>query len=346
MTQCPNCLSEVDESYLFCPNCGMQLISPASSAGPPLPGGTPVPAERPRRSGLRLAAVLLVVVLIVLASLFFVLPSTPFAHTTTTAPPVGCPPTPSTSTTVSAPTPNYDAQQVMLFSQSYSQLAVNVTAIAQCDTNGYGPSYLLNGLTNAGYWYQVGVDWNWPLQSAGYAPGFGFVSEAWAPGGFTGASPFVAFSGPVNSGDIVELSLNFTGGQVIASAVDLNTSATGSMSYPARSASEFVGTQAQSSQPRFSFATQGYFTGLMTEWYHVDPNYGGSQSDVTYSTDTPIVSATFGVSEWNFTSSPPSTVLATVANDGAPVTLTSQLRQFALSGYSLAASSDEFVTGA
>lgn len=343
--KCPNCLTEVEEDHRFCPNCGTQLVYPASGAVPPSPEGTPTPPERPRQPGLRLAAVILVVVLIALASLFFVLPSTASPRTTSNAV-VGCPSAPSGSTTVSAPTPEYDAQQVMLYSQSYSRLAVNVTAVAQCDANGYGPSYLLNGLTNAGYWYQVGVDWNWPIQSGGYAPGFGFVSEAWAPSGFTGSSPYVAFSGPVNSGDIVKLSLTFSGGQVVASATDLNTSATGSKSYPSRSSSEFIGTEAQSSQPRFSFATQGYFTGLMTEWYHVDPNNSGSQEKVTYSSDTPIVSATFGISEWNFSSNPPSTLLATVANGGVPVTLSTQPQQFVLSGYTLAASSDEFVTGA
>jgi len=137
LAQCPNCLSEVDEDYRFCPNCGTQLTSPAFGAGPVLPEGTSAPVEKPRRSGLRLAAVLLVVILIVVASVFVLLPSIPFGRTTnTTTPPVGCPAAPSASSTVSAPTPDYDAQQVMLYSQSYSQLAVNVTAIAQCDTNG------------------------------------------------------------------------------------------------------------------------------------------------------------------------------------------------------------------
>jgi hypothetical protein len=40
-----------------------------------------------------------------------------------------------------------------------------VTAVAQTDaSSGYGPAYLLNGLTDKGYWYQVGLAWNWGHQ--------------------------------------------------------------------------------------------------------------------------------------------------------------------------------------
>jgi hypothetical protein len=57
----------------------------------------------------------------------------------------------------------YDQQVFMIFGQSFNSLSVNVTAVEQSDGNGYGPSYLLNGVTNDGYWYQVGLSWNWPV---------------------------------------------------------------------------------------------------------------------------------------------------------------------------------------
>jgi hypothetical protein len=164
-----------------------------------------------------------VVLLVVAANV--VVPIVSPAHTVVA--PANCRGAASGQTTVSAPVPNYDLQSVMILSQSVSELEFNVTAIAQCDSNGYGPSYLLNGLSNSGYWYQVGVNYDWPLQAGGYQPGFDFVSEAWAPGGVTRAPASIPFSGSVNSGDIIELSLTLSGGVVVTSARDLNTSATG-----------------------------------------------------------------------------------------------------------------------
>jgi len=67
---------------------------------------------------------------------------------------------------------NYDEQIGMTFTQSFSSMAWNVTAVAQSDTNGYGPAYLLNGLSTAGYWYQVGISYDWPYAAGGYNPGF------------------------------------------------------------------------------------------------------------------------------------------------------------------------------
>jgi hypothetical protein len=260
-----------------------------------------------------------------------------------------CPPSPASSTFVTAPNPNYDAQEVMVFTQSYSQLEFNVTAVAQCDSDGYGPSYLLNGLTNTGYWYQVGIDWNWPLQNGGYNSGFGFVSEAWAPGGLTRSPPSVAFSGTVNQGDTIGLSLTFSDGRVVASAMDLDTGASGSTSCPARTATMFVGSQAQQSQPRFSFATEGYFTGLMTEWYHVSPSYAGPERSVAFSESTvSIASATLAVGEWNLTAATPSSVYSDLAANGNPIDFgaqPNQLQQFVLNGFTLSADAYEFVTG-
>jgi hypothetical protein len=223
----------------------------------------------------------------------------------------------------------------MAFAQSYSQLEFKVTAIAQCDANGYGPAYLVSGLSNTGYWYQVGLNWDWPLQTGGHISGFGFISEAWAPGGLTHSSASTRFSGTVNPNDTVELSLSFNRGAVVASAWDLNTKASASANYPAHGATSFVGSQAQQSPSAFSYETQGYFTGLMTEWYHASPNYTGPEQEVTYSGTTPITSATLGVTEWNLTTSVPVPVFSTVANDGIPIDFgiqPNQLQRFTLNG--------------
>ena len=79
----------------------------------------------------------------------------------------------STSFQVSSsiPAANYDEQLGTTFTQSFVSIAYNVTAVAQSDTNGYGPAYLLNGLGSTGYWYQVGISYDWPFTAGGYNAG-------------------------------------------------------------------------------------------------------------------------------------------------------------------------------
>ncbi|MDA4111492.1 MAG: hypothetical protein OK439_03070, partial [Thaumarchaeota archaeon] len=84
------------------------------------------------------------------------------------------------SSNSSLPVPNYDEQLGLTFTESFSRLSYNVTAVEQQDSYGYGPAYLLNGLTNLGNWYQVGLSWDWPFLGGGFAPGFGFNFEAFS----------------------------------------------------------------------------------------------------------------------------------------------------------------------
>ncbi|HYB07168.1 MAG TPA: hypothetical protein VEB87_03315 [Nitrososphaerales archaeon] len=297
---------------------------------PPAESGTTAPQGRPRRSRINIAvAAVTIAALLVIVSLFGIIPTGAHVLSGSNA---NCLLSPGSSTVASEPKPDYDVQEVMAFAQSYPRLEFGVTAIAQCDANGYGPAYLVNGLSNTGYWYQVGINWDWPLQKGGYVPGFGFVSEVWGTGGLTSSSASTPFSGTVNPNDTVELRLSFNGDAVVASARDLNTGASASASYPAYGATSFVGSQAQQSPS----ATRGYFTGLMTEWYHASPNYTGPEQEVTYSGATPITSATLGVTEWNFTTSVPVPVFSSVANGGIPIDFgkqPNQLQQFTLDGY-------------
>lgn len=349
LLRCPVCQNEISADCSFCPNCGHRLFPPIS-VGNTLPQedeGTG-PQKRSNWSGIRVVAVIITVLLVV-AALTVVVPSLrSTANSNSSFTPPNCPQNGS-SKPVNEPNPDYDVQSIMAFTPSYTQLEFNVTAIAQCDSNGYGPSYLLNGLSNTGYWYQVGINWDWPLQGGGYDPGFGFVSEAWAPGGLTRSPASIVLSGTVNKGDTVELSLSFTNGQVVASAHDLNTGGSGSMSYPAHGGTTFVGLQAQQTSSRFSFATRGYFTGLMTEWYHVSPSDNQPELNATYSEDiAPIPSATLGVDEWNFTAVTPTSVFSSIANNGNPIGFSAQpneLQQFRLNGLDLSADAYEFVTG-
>ncbi len=160
----------------------------------------------------------------------------------------------------------YDEQVGVTFTQNFSKLAFNVTAVAFTDPNGVGPGYLVNGLTDHGYWYQVGLSYNWPFTLGGFNSGFRMNYEVFDNTGvsvdpYNGGGGLKPFDGPVNAGDIVLLSLSFTSGSVVMRAMDWETGAVSSHSYRANG-SLFVGLQSSLSSPL------GFFTGLMTEQYH------------------------------------------------------------------------------
>lgn len=211
-------------------------------------------------------------------------------------------PTPSTSTfgcsqnTVLSPVPEkslissqiplalYDEQLGITFTQNFTSMAYNVTAVAQNDSYGYGPAYLLNGLSNSGYWYQVGLSYDWPYAyptGGGYNRGFNMNYEVFNASGDSvfpsnGWGGLLPFLGQVNSGDSVLLRLYFSNSDVTMYAKDWNTGAIANMTYTDEGANYFMGS------PNSAIDNNGFFTGLMTEWYHVNPYYG-NEAKVTYS---------------------------------------------------------------
>ncbi len=158
--------------------------------------GALVRKDRPRSSGIRVAAAVIIIVLLVVVCVFAMIPVAriPFQQPLGSAAHVALPRPPS----YRRPPRTMTSRKSWHSPGSYSQLEFNVTAVAQCDTNGYGPAYLLNGLSNTGYWYQVGINWDWPLQTGGYIPGFGFVSEALGAGRTIALAPFDPFLRHVN----------------------------------------------------------------------------------------------------------------------------------------------------
>ena len=181
-----------------------------------------------------------------------------------------------------APLPaKYNQQFGMSFTQNFISLAYNVTAVDQVDEYGYGPAYLLNGLSDTGYWYQVGLSYNWPYVGVGYSQGFAFNYQVFAPNGSSvyptyGGGGLAPFSGPINSGDTILLNLEFYGGYVVMYAEDWNTGAHAYELFSDQGATYFGGS------PYSLCNYNGYFTGLMTEWYHATPYYN-TQSKVTFS---------------------------------------------------------------
>ena len=241
-----------------------------------------------------------------------------------------------------APNPNYDEQLGVTFTQDLSSLSYNVSALAQTDSNGYGPAYILNGLTAAGYWYQVGISYHWPAEGGGYNTGFAFSYEVFGPDGGavypSQGSGLGTFSGPVHSGDSVLLSLTFFGSSVSMVAEDWATGASARESYLSFGATTFVGDRSSPSN------SHGFFTGVMTEWYHVSP-YSGNEGKVTYTnTDTAISSAWFWIDEFNPSSSGPPIFYNETQS---PVAFASpeQFYPFSSNGATMYGSAHQFITG-
>ncbi|HEV2389778.1 MAG TPA: hypothetical protein VGS04_03545 [Nitrososphaerales archaeon] len=240
-----------------------------------------------------------------------------------------------------APSPNFDEQMGATFTQNFTSLTYNVTALAQADADGYGPGYLLNGLTPGGYWYQVGVSYHWPNSDGSYNPGFGFSYEVFASDGNsvypTKGAGLGSFTGTVNSGDSVLLSLTFTGLDVQMLAKDWNTGATAEAIYSSQGDSSFLG------DPFSPVNAHGFFTGPMTEWYHTAAYYG-NEGQVAYSNGVvALTSAWMWIDEFDSAVSAPA-----LFNNGTPSPVTivdGQVYPFAAEGATMYLSAHRFVTG-
>lgn len=203
------------------------------------------------------------------------------------------------SNSSSAADPNYDEQMLLGFEQNFTgSISYNVTVRAQNDSFGFGPAYLLNGLTDTGHWYQVGIAWNLAAgPGAQFAPGFRFAYEVWDTNTSTAIFPraggTIVTKFHAQDGDLALLKLEITpSGQVSMSAFDWNTSAAATASYNSFGASQFLG---------FKDRVTGFPTSLLTEWYHALP-YFCSKKQVTYSNDSLHLStAWLRIDEWNLT---------------------------------------------
>jgi hypothetical protein len=233
----------------------------------------------------------------------------------------------------------------MTFTQSFTSIEYNVTAVEQTDTSyGTGPAYLLNGLSDTGYWYQVGLSWNW---NPGYTPGTGFdmVYEVFAPDGNSifptnGGAGLISFT--VNQGDGVLLNLYFTNtSQVAMLAEDQNTGANANEAYSAEGATYFAGSLGSVA------SSQGFFTGLMTEWYHASAYYENEQS-VTYSNPGfALSSAWMWIDEFEVVNDNTKQSIF-FGSTTSPVSYSSnpsQLQEFSSNGATEYSNAYEFVTG-
>lgn len=236
----------------------------------------------------------------------------------------------------------YDEQLGTSFTQNFTSLAYNITATAQTGTDGYGPAYLVNGLGNTGYWYQVGLSYDWDGSTA---TGFQLAYEVFnssdhsvypALGG-GGMAPF----SPVNAGDTILLSLTFANGNVVMQATDQTTGAQAQKTYSAMGATSFIGS------PSAIANSNGFFTGLMTEWYHTVPYYGDQQKETYTTTSAGISSAWLWMDE--FSVAPNGTIGGLFGkNSPAPISFSSnptQLQSLTSNGATVAENATQFVSG-
>ncbi len=240
--------------------------------------------------------------------------------------------------------PNYDEQIGITFTQGFTSIEYNVTAVEQTDpTSGTGPAYLLDGLSNTGYWYQVGVSWNW---APGSTPGTGFAMSYEAFDS-TGASVFPSngygglssFSGPVNAGDVILLNLYFSSaGSVVMLAEDTDTGASAMESYTSAGGTYFAGLPGSMSN------ANGFFTGLMTEWYHGAPYYANEEEAIYSNPGFALTSGWMWMDEFDVSNLSP----VFSSSTSAPVAFTppGELQEFSYNGTTEYSDAYEFVTGA
>ncbi len=268
--KCPFCQSDLHAQTSFCPYCGNRLDAVAA------------PYEAPPHSGHAGAAVGLIL-LLTLGGLFAAgelgpLATRAYGDVQKVFTGVMClyaPLCPGSGYTTTPNKASYDQQVLLIFAQGFSSLSYNVTAVAQADTYGYGPAYLLNGQSDTGYWYQIGVAYDWPFSSgSGYDAGFHFIWETFDPSGATSNPSLSNIPDNINANDTVGLSLYFSSGNVVMYAVDYNTGASSSHTYTAGGGTSFVGSSGMSASRTP--------TSLMTEWYHPDPNWT-TMRQVSYS---------------------------------------------------------------
>jgi hypothetical protein len=235
----------------------------------------------------------------------------------------------------------YDEQLGMTFTQDAGSLAYTVTAVAQQGMDNYGPAYLLNGLGNTGYWYQVGLSYNW---DPAIAAGFQLAYSVFDPSGNlvlpTSNGAGLAAISPVNPGDSVLLSLSFANGHVIMQGTDQNTGAQAQETFTASGATIFSGSSSAPSN------AQGFFSGLMTEWYH-SSLYTGSEQGVTYTSQgASITSAWLWMDEFSVSSRGiGSTVFSNFTNTPVNFTNPSTMQSLSSNGATVAANATQFITG-
>ncbi len=187
--------------------------------------------------------------------------------------------------------PNTNEQVGVSLTKNTADLDYVITAGTQTDRYGYGNAYLLNGVTDKNYWYQIGIDFHAPgmdEQGPLYFPGFQVVFNVFGPDRQpillqSNRAGMLDFDGKINPQDKVELRLHFENGYVVMDVHDLDSGAQATVGYDAMGATYFAGTKNSLNQ-------NGFFTGPMLERYSVSDGTTQRFSPETYIPRSPISS--------------------------------------------------------
>jgi hypothetical protein len=232
----------------------------------------------------------------------------------------------------------YDELIGVSFRQNFPSLSYNVSAVEQCGTEGGGPAYLLNGLSDTGYWYQVGLSWRWGYPTTTIRAGFDAIFAVFAPNGtevfLSGTRRTVLDSIAVSQGDNVRLSLSFSSGNVIMYTNDWDTGSSATEELSSNGATQFAGTSNQYAN------SNGFFTGLMTEQYHSSVYYGGEQI-VSYNSRIPLSSAWAFINELTY----PSHLTQFLNQTSIAYNIPFQFQNFTSYGAFESSNAYEFITG-
>ena len=152
----------------------------------------------------------------------------------------------------------FDEQIALELPVHTSELVTTVSPTWAEDAAGYGPAFLLNGLTDSGYWYQTGITFDWK-EANGHVNGPAFTYAVFGPGDVPVVAELVRVQ--TFSNDAIQLALRIQFGQVFLSMTDERTCAVEVATYPADGARSFVGSPTVTNP-------SGFFSGLLTEWWH------------------------------------------------------------------------------
>lgn len=192
------------------------------------------------------------------------------------------------------PEANFTKQVWAILGQGGNKLEANVTAVAQSDAFGYGLSYWLNGQSDKGLWYQVGIAWNWPLGTdRGFISGFSLLAQVWNPNNELVYNYKHALT--VKGGDTISLRLNVSkdSNEVTMGLRDYSRSGVDFYTaFGSSGASDFVATFNQSDHPT-SFLMETYGATIVCSQ---DPTVFAG-----FSTSSRIQ---LRIDEWNFTNTP------------------------------------------
>jgi hypothetical protein len=191
---------------------------------------------------------------------------------------------------VPEPGTQYDEQAILFDPISTSSVLANANVSSQTDSQGYGAAFLVNAESTTGYWYQVGVAYDWGWES-GYLPGFAVIYSMYAPSTASSNPTALCMERPsLLQDEPVLLQIQITSGTVLLTVSQTGPGQIAAVLFSSYGASTFEGT---------SNASQyGFFTGWMTEWDHTDAYYDAT-AHAEYTLQPRQSTSDFGIGEYN-----------------------------------------------